>query len=179
MEPQLVYVTNPASISFALNWQGNWDNTTLYVFGQVVVRNGASYVARQAVPVNTDPLYDTTQMYWLLVAQGGAANNILTAPYASAPYVKSAANVNTSVAVTGSSTLVVASNVSDNTHAGRSQVWIYNNSLTEILYLSYGSPAVVGSGIRVNPNGAYHTTQVYQGAIYGITSLPFPTVNLP
>lgn len=60
-----------------------------------------------------------------------------------------------------SSTLVAASNSS------RKQIWVYNVSLSEVVYLNLGSTAGVASGIRVNPGGGYWTSFVYTGAIYG------------
>ena len=49
----------------------------------------------------------------------------------------------------------------------------FTNDGDAIIYLARGNAAVVGSGIRLNPNGGtYHigTNNLFHGAIYGIST---------
>jgi hypothetical protein len=59
---------------------------------------------------------------------------------------------------------VVAANPS------RIEVTIVNDHATQIVYLSLGGTAVVGSGIRLNAAGGSYTTNAYTGAINGIAT---------
>lgn len=76
----------------------------------------------------------------------------------------SAKEAGTFVTVGAASVQIVASN------GGRSEVTICNDHATQVLYLSLGGTAVVGSGIRVNAAGGSYTTNAYSGAINGIAS---------
>ncbi len=49
----------------------------------------------------------------------------------------------------------------------------FTNDSDEIIYLARGNAAVIGSGIRLNPNGgSYHigTNNLFLGDIYGIST---------
>ena len=67
------------------------------------------------------------------------------------------------VTVGASSTLVLAANGS------RQEAVVCNNSTTQVIYLAFGTSAVVGGGIRLNPKGDYITTDTTL-AIYAIAS---------
>jgi hypothetical protein len=78
-----------------------------------------------------------------------------------------AANANqpgTSVTVGTSSSTVLAA------YPARREAFITNDHASNILYLKYGSPAVAGQGIRVNPNGGTHRVTSYTGIVSGIAS---------
>lgn len=75
------------------------------------------------------------------------------------------ANIASSAATVGTSSVqIVAAN------AGRHQLYIYNDSSLNIVYLSLGGTAIVGQGARVNPNGDYFQTTTYAGAISAIAT---------
>jgi hypothetical protein len=84
------------------------------------------------------------------------------------PRVAVARQAGSSAPVTTASGLLIPAN------AQRQQLEIYNNSLTEIVFLSLGSTASLNAGARLNVNGGSWSTPqraggtVYTGAIYGI-----------
>ena len=165
-----VNIANPAVIVQAqFNWQGNWNNLTLYTIGQVVRRGSGTYICI-ASNTDIDPATDVNFIngvgtYWSVVVSDGSTIGVVT-PY-TAPYVKSLAS-NGSVSVGTTSTLILPSNITSLSSAGRSQFYVYNDSSVPV-YLSYGGPAAANQGIRLNPNGGMNTSMVYQGAIYGIS----------
>ena len=78
------------------------------------------------------------------------------------------------VAVGNTSTPVLAAN------ANRADADFINDS-DEIIYLARGNDAVVGSGIRLNPNGgSYHigTNNLFHGIINAISTVDQGTSNL-
>jgi len=71
----------------------------------------------------------------------------------------------TFAAVAGVSTLVLAAN------PNRVDAEFVNDG-NEVIYLARGNAAVVGSGIRLSPNGGSYpigTSNLFLGAIYGIS----------
>jgi len=85
-------------------------------------------------------------------------------------------NVNdTFVAVGAVSTLVLVANA----NRGDSDL---TNDGDGIIYLARGNAAVIGSGIRLNPNGGtYHigTNNLFHGEVYGISTCDEQeTINL-
>lgn len=170
MEPKIVQVVNPVNLTFQASWQGAWNSSSAYTLGQAVSYNGSSYVAVQnTIPANTLP--DSNPGSWTLIAKAGTQSGTTTITISGTtfPVIKSTANrPNTSATVTTVSSTIVPANITTSGYTGRSQVWIYNLSSTETVYLSLGSIASIGSGIRLNPNGGYYTSTTYQGAINAI-----------
>jgi hypothetical protein len=148
-------------------WQGAWNSTLTYTIGQGVYYLNNGYVAKTAVPINQTP--DTVSSpYWTLVVNANFTYGVGTPP---AP-VTTAVKPNNSVAVGTTSVQVAALNVN------RNQIWIYNNSGSAIVYLSYGGTATLNTGVRLNPNGGFHTTQLFKGAITAITATGSATVTV-
>ena len=55
------------------------------------------------------------------------------------------------------------------------------NDGDDVIYLARGNEAIIGSGIRLNPNGgSYHigTNNLFLGDIYGISAIDQGTTNL-
>lgn len=159
METRLVYLTNqPFSVAVSALWTGTYNPSTAYTAGQGVYYNNNGYVATRAVPVNTPPAAGSS--YW-----AKAVDSQFTAGSPSAPVPQAtASNPNSGVAVGTSSTRVVDPN------SNRVQVWVYNNDPVNVAYLSYGGTAALNTGIRLNPNGGSHTTQLYKGAINAVAA---------
>lgn len=85
-------------------------------------------------------------------------------------------NAASTVTLTGTSQLIA------NGFSNRKQIWVYNNSGQEIVYLSLGGTATVGAGIRINPGGGYWTSQTYLGSISAICTNnngAYPNPNVP
>ena len=170
METKIVQVVNPINLTFQASWQGMWDSSKTYTLGQAVAYNGASYVAVQNI-INANIIPDSNPGSWTLIAQAGTqyGNTTVVVSGTTFPVIKSAANrPNTSATVTTANSTIVPANVTSPGYTGRSQAWVYNLSSTETVYLSLGSVASVGSGIRLNPNGGYYTSTTYQGAINAV-----------
>jgi hypothetical protein len=70
----------------------------------------------------------------------------------------------TAVTVGTSSVQVAASS------PGRQEIYIYNDSGINIVYLSLGGTAVVGQGPRINPGGDFFHNNSYTGAISAIAT---------
>jgi hypothetical protein len=159
VETRLVYLTNdPYSVNIQPVWQGNYNPTLTYTIGQGVYYNNNGYVAKTSVPVNTYP--DSHPTYWTLVVNANFTAGSSTPP---AP-VSTAVKPNDGVAVSGTSVQIAGANSS------RNQIWIYNDSSTAVVYLSYGGTATLHTGIRLNPNGGVHTSQLFKGAINAIAT---------
>ena len=170
MEPKIVQVVNPVNLTVQASWQGAWNRSTTYTLGQAVSYNGSSYVAVQNV-VNANIIPDSNPGSWVLIAKAGTISGVTTITIngTTFPVIKSAANrPNTSATVTTTNSTIVPANITTSGYVGRSQVWVYNLSGTETVYLSLGSTASVGTGIRLNPNGGYYTSTTYQGDINAI-----------
>ena len=121
--------------------------------------------------INANIIPDSNTGSWTLIAQAGTqyGNTTVVVSGTTFPVIKSAANrPNTSATVTTANSTIVPANVTSPGYTGRSQAWVYNLSSTETVYLSLGSVASVGSGIRLNPNGGYYTSTTYQGAINAV-----------
>ena len=158
METRLVYLTNAPEVNIQPVWQGVYNSSLTYTVGQGVYYNNSGYVASQSVPINTTP--DSHPTYWTLVVNANFTAGTSSPP---AP-VSTAVKPNDSVSVSTSSVQVAGAN------ASRNEIWIYNDSGTSIVYLSYGATAVANTGIRLNPNGGFHRTQLYKGAINAVAT---------
>jgi hypothetical protein len=100
-------------------------------------------------------LYYSNGTTWVQAAKAVNGSNI-SLPAASVP------GSGTTVGTT--SVQIAASN------AGRQEIFIYNDSATNIVYLSLGGTAVVGQGPRINPGGDFFHTTTYSGAISAIAT---------
>lgn len=129
------------------------DTATLTTKGDVYVATAAGAVTRLGV---------------------GGDNQVLTADSSQAAGVRwanvpngstdTATQSGTSQTVGTSSVEVVADNPS------RYEVYIYNDHATNVVYLSLGGTASVGSGIRINPGGDFFYSTSYTGAISAIST---------
>ena len=66
-------------LSEGFNWNGQWSSTTVYQLGDVVNRNGNSYVCitSDTVGASTAPELDSQGNYWNYMSQGGDAAQVL------------------------------------------------------------------------------------------------------
>ena len=79
------YIPYPTNTRFwdlvleGLNWNAAWNNGAVYQLGDVVNRNGNSYVCIRSntTGATTAPELDTTAVYWNYVSQGGDAAQVL------------------------------------------------------------------------------------------------------
>ena len=55
-------------------------------------------------------------------------------------------------------------------NTARHEIYIYNDSATNIVYLSLGGTAAVGQGPRINPGGDFFYTASYTGAISAVST---------
>jgi len=62
-----------------------------------------------------------------------------------------------------------------NSDVNRVKVWLSNDSPTQIIYVTIGSTAVVGQGVRLNPNGGKWETSS-TGAINAISTASGGTI---
>lgn len=67
----------------------------------------------------------------------------------------------TAVSVATSDTVILAVNT------GRREVTIVNDG-ANVVYLSFGRPAVASNGVRLNASGGSYTTNSWEGSINGI-----------
>ena len=81
----IAYIPYPTNTRFwdlvleGLNWNAAWNNGAVYQLGDVVNRNGNSYVCIRSNTTGaaTAPELDTTAIYWNYVSQGGDAAQVL------------------------------------------------------------------------------------------------------
>ena len=81
----IAYIPYPTNTRFwdlvleGLNWNAAWNNGAVYQLGDVVNRNGNSYVCIRSntTGATTAPELDTTAVYWNYVSQGGDAAQVL------------------------------------------------------------------------------------------------------
>ena len=81
----IAYIPYPTNTRFwdlvleGLNWNAAWNNASVYQLGDVVNRNGNSYVCIRSNTTGaaTAPELDTNAVYWNYVSQGGDAAQVL------------------------------------------------------------------------------------------------------
>ena len=81
----IAYIPYPTNTRFwdlvleGLNWNAAWNNSSVYQLGDVVNRNGNSYVCIRSNTTGaaTAPELDTNAVYWNYVSQGGDAAQVL------------------------------------------------------------------------------------------------------
>lgn len=78
----------------------------------------------------------------------------------------------------GSGSVGVASAQLVAANPDRVEITICNDHATNVVYLSLGGTAAVGSGIRINAAGGSYTTAAYTGAINAIASGATTTVTI-
>ena len=81
----IAYIPYPTNTRFwdlvleGLNWNAAWNNASVYQLGDVVNRNGNSYICIRSNTTGaaTAPELDTNAVYWNYVSQGGDAAQVL------------------------------------------------------------------------------------------------------
>jgi len=81
----VVYIPVPTNTRFwdliveGFNWGGQWSSTTVYQLGDVVNRNGNSYICitSNTIGAATAPELDSQGNYWNYLSQGGDAAQVL------------------------------------------------------------------------------------------------------